>query len=298
MNSAKQEDFYPEDELKSKSQKISTDYSFTSVSVLCWVMTSPGNLFTKAIHITQTWGTKCNLTLYVTSEEPDRPFPGKVLTLPVKEGRNALWNKTKAAFSYIHTLYRDRYDWFLKADDDSFIIVDNLRYFLASKNTFEPVLYGALFHLPTELYDIDYMSGGAGYVMGRETLNRFMDVAFDEKKCPSDEKLASFAEDVYIGYCLSKVAVRLESTLDSLDRIRFLPIEADLIVRGTVDTWVPKYLKQNFSTGVACCSDYLISTHRIKPDWMYFMHFVSHHLRLASQSKHHNYLIDGKVIPI
>jgi hypothetical protein len=38
------------------------------------------------------------------------------------------------------------YDFYLKADDDTFVFVDNLRKFLSDKNRTSPVTYGWDFH--------------------------------------------------------------------------------------------------------------------------------------------------------
>ena len=97
------------------------------VRVLCWVMTSPQTVSSKAQHVKATWGSRCNVLLFMSSE-PDSRLPAVGLSVP--EGHDNLWGKTRAAFAYIHRHHRDDADWFLKADDDSYLIIENLRLLL------------------------------------------------------------------------------------------------------------------------------------------------------------------------
>lgn len=80
------------------------------------------------------------------------------LELDVEEGRQHLTAKTMHSFKYVYDHYLDKADWFMKADDDTFTIVENLRYFLADKDPHDPVYYGH--HFGVIVKPQGYYSGG------------------------------------------------------------------------------------------------------------------------------------------
>ncbi|XP_022656052.1 glycoprotein-N-acetylgalactosamine 3-beta-galactosyltransferase 1-like isoform X5 [Varroa destructor] len=107
-------------------QTYSDDLS-EKVRVLCWVMTNPKTHSSKARHVQLTWGKRCNILLFMSSQK-DNNLTNVVALKMDAEDREHLWQKTKLAFEYVHKHYRDMADWFLKADDDTYVIVENLRF--------------------------------------------------------------------------------------------------------------------------------------------------------------------------
>lgn len=69
----------------------------------------------------------------------DKSLPA--VALPVGEGRENLWGKTREAYRYVWENYRDKADWFMKADDDTYENVfissfNNWRFYLCVCNWF------------------------------------------------------------------------------------------------------------------------------------------------------------------
>ncbi|XP_033639890.1 glycoprotein-N-acetylgalactosamine 3-beta-galactosyltransferase 1-like [Asterias rubens] len=263
--------------------------NFRKVKVLCWIMTSPKTLYAKALHIKETWGPRCDVTLYMSSKA-DPTFPA--IGLPVEEGRKNLWNKTLNAFNYIYQNHFNDADWFMKADDDTYVIVDNLRYFLSDKNSSEGVYFGHRFR---SFSKEGYMSGGAGYVMSKEALRLFGTKGKSDNACSLNSKACGKSindpEDAKMGQCLTAVGVHTGESRDTKKRARFL-------IQGHLPRWIHSHKKHNIAKGPGCRSDYLISFHHVTPTKMHDFDFYDYRLRLAGNDGQHVYRVDNKTVPI
>ncbi|KAM4045808.1 glycoprotein-N-acetylgalactosamine 3-beta-galactosyltransferase 1-like isoform 3-T6 [Anomaloglossus baeobatrachus] len=191
------------------SSKVRDDLS-RKVRILCWIMTGPSNLDTKAIHLKYSWTRHCNVVLFMSSTTNDS-FP--TIGLDTKEGRDQLYWKTIRAFHYIHKNYIDEADWFFKADDDTYVVVENLRWVLSNYTTDQPVYFGKRFK---PFAKQGYMSGGAGYVLSKEALNRFVE-GFRTGVCQHTTPV----EDVALGQCMEKMGVIAGDARDTEKRETF-----------------------------------------------------------------------------
>lgn len=96
-----------------------SDQLFKDIKILCWIATTPSNVKKKAIHVSNTWGRRCNKLLFMSSRKSTTL--ANIIALNIsKESRKTLWGKTKKAFKYVYeNHFNDDYEWFIKADDDS-----------------------------------------------------------------------------------------------------------------------------------------------------------------------------------
>jgi len=241
-----------------------------SIRILCLILVQPSTLYTNGQAVKDTWGKHCNILLFVSSTN-DTKFG--TFGVNFTEGRRNLWSKTRDGFKHVYEHYYDKADWFIKADDNTFVIVENLRYFLASYNTNDPHYFGEKWKWRKGEY---FNAGGAGYVLSKKALKEFYHVMDDIKKCHPVPPIGS--EDYYVAICLNSVNIYPGDTRDKFGRHTFhqFGVEEEYSRerrKDKFDSWEPK-------GGRECCSDYSISYHQVTVRLMYQLHYLIYKLKV------------------
>lgn len=194
-------------------------------------MTTKSNHNKKAVHVKATWGKRCNKLKFISDvDDPDLP----AVDAHTEKNRDHLTAKTMKAFDIAFKEEIDNYDWFMKADDDTYVILENMRYLLSNHSPDEPVYFGH--HFQTIVAQ-GYFSGGGGYVISREALRRF------GHRKPGDCSKDYGAEDVEFGRCMQKLGVKTGDSRDALGRSRFHCFNPGTHIHGGYPDWYRQYDK-------------------------------------------------------
>ncbi|OWF35766.1 Glycoprotein-N-acetylgalactosamine 3-beta-galactosyltransferase 1-B [Mizuhopecten yessoensis] len=241
-----------------------------NIRVLCMIMTSSKALDTKATNVKNTWAKRCNVVVYISSTT-NTTFPTVGFDIP--EGREHLTAKTMTAFRYIFEKHFNEADWFIKIDDDSFVILENLRYFLSSHSPNDAVYFG---HSFKSIVKQGFYCAGGGHVLSKEALRRLAMNGVTYSSCQYGAEV-----DVELGKCMEYLGVETADSTDRLGRSRFHCFDLEKQLSGEYPGWYYQYDVNGAKQGMESISDYAISFHVVPPLKinMYKFEFYVYHLR-------------------
>nr|XP_033784856.1 LOW QUALITY PROTEIN: chondroitin sulfate synthase 3 [Geotrypetes seraphini] len=174
------------------------------------VMTAQKYLDTRAVAAYRTWAPfipgRVEFFSSQGSDEVALAEPLPVVSLPGVDDSYPPQKKSFLMLKYMHDLYLERFEWFMRADDDVYIKGDKLEEFLRSLNSSKPLYLGQ-----TGLGNIEelgklglepgenFCMGGPGMIFSREVLRRMVPHI---GKCLRE--MYTTHEDVEVGRCVRR----------------------------------------------------------------------------------------------
>jgi glycoprotein-N-acetylgalactosamine 3-beta-galactosyltransferase len=269
---------------------LPNDSNALNTKVLCFIPIISTDHNATAMDVMHTWGKRCDKLVFA-SNATDSDIGAIKVDIPTEDWAH-LWQKQRETMRHIWQEYGKEYDWFLKADLDTYVIMENLKAYLASEEIQskkdQPLILGRRVSrreekwyqgfdhnktlvdefLKTSHNKFHYTMGGAGYVMNQKYMETFYE-SMDEQFCLSSEQEMTFPEDVGINFCMGNLGILPYNTRDELGRERFhlRSPEALFNVDGTdKSAWLYKVHRDvgGIQGGNDCCSPASITFHHVK----------------------------------
>ena len=155
--------------------------------------------------IRNSWAKKCDGWIAFSPSKNDSSVPFVSLPMQGVEDYFNMWQKVRAIWKYIGQNYIDDFDWFFLSGDDTFVVMENLRGYLASDSVQAKVAEGKGCFLGRRMFlDASHVfnSGGAGYILDRASLRLLTSsIVSADKSCSPMERTNT--EDVKVSECLA-----------------------------------------------------------------------------------------------
>ncbi|KAK7074962.1 C1galt1p [Halocaridina rubra] len=176
-------------------------------------------------------------------------------------------------------------DWFLKADDDTFVIFPRIEIeeLVSQFDSNRPYYLGLhLLHTLQHGKQTEYMSGGAGYILSSSAVRMLQNTQQKECHYPGTTSY----EDVNMGACMEALGVTYADTRDSLGRPVFLPYPPTIFFDPNLAhhpdyLWLQEKNKYPIQFGTKYLSDQVVSFHQIRNSVDFYLYqYLTQDLRL------------------
>lgn len=245
------------------------------IHIICIVFVNKIKL---AKAIKDTWGPRCNKLYFFSEKLMDNEIP--VMKLSIK--LTSSWQMLCEVMNYIWNIDNKLLQWTIFIKDDTIILLENLRYFVAGLDFNNDYYLGH----PISLWGQTYNVAQAGYVLSRGSFRKIIETFNDNYKCSSSGKYWK-NEDFYLGKHLSMLNIHPLDTRDYRMRGIFHGYSLQLLLWGIAKP-------SNYFTHALyppddknCCSPKSITFTVAESDKLYTINYMLYHLNVFNCMGHY-----------
>ncbi|XP_024083587.1 glycoprotein-N-acetylgalactosamine 3-beta-galactosyltransferase 1-like [Cimex lectularius] len=246
--------------------RLESDIIKDSVKVTCVVFIEKEN---NAYAISNTWGRKCNDVLYYSNKLV--PF----LDVNVFTGKDS-WS---FLCETIRTLVS--FDWVVFANDDLFLIPENLRYALINLDPKKPYYFG---HNQI-FWGVVFNTKQTAYVLSKGAISLLSARFNSSAACLSSGKYKN-NEDYLLGKYLRELGVLASDLRDDEGLQRFHYFTPNQLMAPDYNSVIEKYSRKSLFPviqGDKCCSITSISFKGTEGDKMFFYRYLFYNVQIFNQ---------------
>jgi len=203
---------------------METSQESRDVKLFCAVYTYSGNVnFTNAI--SETWGKKCDGLLFA-SDNHNNETGHMLLRSNSRRGfkYSSMYQRVRTMLAYLYDNFLDDYDHFHFCGDDVYMMVENMKEFLASEKVKQwdevpdQYLFAGFWMRNWKMKPGEfYLGGGSGYTISRKALKAFVEGPL--RTCATT--IEGAAEDIIMSGCMHNFTNKFIYTADSSGAHRY-----------------------------------------------------------------------------
>lgn len=240
-----------------------------NIKVLCWIHVN--NIERDRINaIKRTWGARCTSFIVISSSGKNKT---DIFNIPKDQDQDS---NIENAYRFIYNTYGDKFDWFLRTDGKSYVVMENLRYKLYAYDPSEPIGIGLT--LKDDQNRV-YFSEKAGYVLSKSAMENLVNGFDNGLSCTEDEEFEN--GEVQFGQCLKEVGVIFGKSTDDHGKQLFFDKHLDDFFLPEIEVKLPYPWYQDYKVDhyLNSASNFSITFYGMSWQQMHVMEFLIYQLR-------------------
>uniref|UniRef100_A0AC35UB33 N-acetylgalactosaminide beta-1,3-galactosyltransferase n=1 Tax=Rhabditophanes sp. KR3021 TaxID=114890 RepID=A0AC35UB33_9BILA len=262
-----------------------SQYLYEKVKIFCMIATSPKYIESRVVQQKNTWVKRCNNFVYLSSET-NHSIPS-IQVIP-KDDYSLSMLKMRNGLKHVYKQHGDKYDYYLKCDDDAYLVMENLRGFLLNKDSNKAHFHGFKMNGLTADFGKLFVSGGPGFIMSKAAVKKIVEVGFDDPKyCTQEDNVP---EDVHFAKCFERLNVTFGEARDSRGGLLIVPVSPGEIANPIKDetrvAWFRGVSYYKYDPGTKSMADFPIAFHYVTGNEQYALDYLLYHASvLGRQSR-------------